>query len=456
MYQRQHHLTSRPFAAGPQPERYVATSAAERARIGLAACLGRASGAGLLIGPTGTGKTLLALRLAEELRGACSPIVVNASQLTNRRALLQAILHRLAQPYRGFDEGELRLSLTDLLTHSDRCAGGLLLVIDDAQLLPPRLWAELRWLLDLQRQGQPVVRLLLAGNGSLEEILAQPRLESLTQSIAARAYLEPLSAGETEAYLRKQIELAGGDSERVFAADAYRAVHAATDGIPRLINQVADHALLIGYADAAPLVDGARIEQAWSDLQQMPAIWSGNRNRPATSHDAGDAPHVIEFGSLDDASAPPAVEQREGEPPVNEPRLKLVDHEEYQPEGAGNEVELTFSSLSAGLWDAFAEEEIVIDRYAELDARRLPRAPLTPQAEVQELSAALRAIEELQHLVDPLRAEAEMPRPFVPLPTGEPEIVIVEDDAPQSRPAAPAAAKKVEYRQLFARLRGSK
>lgn len=458
MYERFFELTSRPFTTAPQPARFVPTTAAERARQTLINCLERAAGTALLIGPTGTGKTLTARVIAEQLRGSCAPLLLNAGQLTTRRALLQALLHGLSQPYRGLEDGELRLALADVLAHSDRCAGGLLLAIDDAQLLSLRLFEELRWLTGLQRQNQPAVRLLLTGAGALEETLAQPKLESLAQTIAARAYLEPLSAGETETYLRRQIELAGGDADRVFAPDAYRAVQAATDGIARLVNQVADHALLMAYVDGAKPLCAARIEQAWSDLQQMPAIWSGER-RPAAADEQAGAPHVIEFGSLDE-SADESARCAADEPnlaahsPVAERRFKLVDHDDYRPAGVEPEIELGFGGLALSDWDALAEEEIVVDHYAELDARRLPRAPRDSHADVQELSETLRAIEELQQIVDPLRAEPGDPPRFGPPTTGRPEIVIVEDE-PAPRHAKAQAAKKVEYRQLFAKLRGS-
>lgn len=444
MYERFFQLSSRPFLAAPQPARFVAASAAERARESLQGCLERSCGVALLLGPTGCGKTLLTQVLAEDLRGSATPVALSAAQLTTRRALVQAILHRLGRPFRGMDACELRLTLGDLLTQSDRYPGGVLLVVDDAQLLPLRVFEELRWLTGLQRQAQGAIRLLLAGGPALEETLTQPQLESLAQSIAARAYLEPLQRSETVVYLRRQIEMSGGHADEIFADEVYEAVHAATDGIPRLINQVVDHALVLAYADAERRIDAARIEQAWSELQQMPAVWNAARSAPQAA-EAG-APQVIEFGSLDDEPACDlGAEDAFDANQSAAKRIRLFDDDEYQPP-AEPEVELSFAATARAESDAFAEEELVIDRYAELDARRLPRAPISPRSDVQELVAALANVRELQDIVAPLRSES---RPAA----SPPEIVIVDDERPTAAVGQPAA-RKMEYRQLFARLRG--
>ena len=69
-------------------------------------------------------------------------------------------------------------------------------------------------------------------------------------------------------------------------------VHKATDGVPRLINQVCDHVLLLAYAAGIRRIEPAHVEEAWADLQQLPTPW----NEPAAP--ASDS--LIEFGGLDD------------------------------------------------------------------------------------------------------------------------------------------------------------
>ena len=147
---------------------------------------------------------------------------------------------------------------------------------------------------NLVRDGQPRVRLVLAGSPALEERFASPKLDSFSQRLAARCYLAALNREETTHYARFQISVVGGDPDRVFDGSAYESIYRATDGIPRLINQVCDHALILTALGECRTVTAAAIEEAWSDLQQLPTPWQpGSNGREA-------APAVVEFAPLDD------------------------------------------------------------------------------------------------------------------------------------------------------------
>ena len=94
----------------------------------------------MVVGSAGTGKTLLCQLLAEQLRGQFQVVLLSGGRLGTRRALLQAILYELGQPYRGMDEGELRLSLAEYLTRSDDCRHGVVLLVDEAHLCRSACW----------------------------------------------------------------------------------------------------------------------------------------------------------------------------------------------------------------------------------------------------------------------------------------------------------------------------
>ena len=273
MYESYYGLFRRPFPAAPDAARYCGVGASEQARQTIARCIERAEGPALLVGPSGVGKSLLLNVLAEQYRGRFLIAALNSSGLCTRRALLQNILFELKLPYRDLDEGELRLSLIDRL--EPRNSGeGLLLLIDEAHTLPLRLLEEVRLITNLVRDGQPRVRLVLAAGPAMEERLANPKLDSFQQRIAARCYLHPLNRGECDRYVDSQWTAAGGASGRAFAPEALRAIFAATDGVPRLVNQLCDHALLLGATQGLPTLTAATIEAAWSDLQQLPLPWA--------------------------------------------------------------------------------------------------------------------------------------------------------------------------------------
>jgi general secretion pathway protein A len=229
MYEDYFGLCKRPFAAVPRVDQYYAAAAIEAARQTLARCIERAEGPGLVVGPSGTGKTLLCRILAEQFKDTFEAVLLSSGRLSTRRALLQAILFGMGRPYRGMDEGELRLAMVDHLTAGDDCPQGMLLLVDEAHTLPLRLLEEIRMITNLVSGGQARVRLVLAGGSVLEERFASPKLNCFNQRIAARCYLESFNREETEGYIHAQIKWAGGEGPEVIPSDACHAVYQASD-----------------------------------------------------------------------------------------------------------------------------------------------------------------------------------------------------------------------------------
>ena len=184
--------------------------------------------------------------------------------------------------------------MVDYLTLGKSPYRGMVLIVDEAHTLPLRLLDEIRMLTNLSGQERPLVRLVLAGNGTLEERFAGPKMESFNQRISTRCYLESLGRSETQDYIYAQIDLAGGCGIDLFSEDACQNVFKATDGVPRLINQLCDHALLVAFAAGRSTVDPAQIDEAWADLQQLPTPWNGDGQREQCG--------VIEFGRIDDSA----------------------------------------------------------------------------------------------------------------------------------------------------------
>jgi hypothetical protein len=196
------------------------------------------------------------------------------------------------------EEGEMRLFLIDQVSPCRDRAAGLVLLVDEAQFLSLRLLDEIRMLSNLVREGQPRVHVVLAGNPLLEERFTLPKLTAFNQRVAARCYLSALSREETSRYVRSQIEWSGGTPDELFTHDAIGAIYNATDGVPRLINQVCDHALIMASAGGKQLIGEEGIEEAWADLQQLPAPFVNSRTSIAST--GGD---FIEFGTLIDEQA---------------------------------------------------------------------------------------------------------------------------------------------------------
>ncbi len=404
MYESFFGLSDRPFAAAPSARRYFPAAIIEAARQSLGRCIDRAEGAALLLGPAGTGKSILCQVLAEQFRSRFFVALLASGRLETRRALLQAILFELKLPYRGMDEGELRLSLVDYLVAQETKNLGLLLIVDEAHSLPLRLLEEIHQFTNLVRGGLPRVRIVLSGSAVLEEHLGCAKLESFNQRIAARCYLQPFDHSQTLGYVRHAISAAGGDADQVFTADGLDAVHRVTEGVPRLVNQLCDHTLLLACAAGTRQLSAGGIEEAWADLQQLPTPWNSTPGVESPSAD------IIEFGSLDEpvvaARIAPDSEPRlhavaadddslfKGEPTQRIQRIKerlgTID-EQFQPAGTiGPEVELVFSQAEVNPFEeSFDEEEMIVDRFATASTKLLAHAPVVQSTEGAELASLL-------------------------------------------------------------------
>lgn len=510
MYETFFHLTARPFASAPDPAAYFPAATIEQTRQTVLRCVERCEGLALVIGAPGAGKTLLCKLLQAQLSGRFETVELIGAGISHRRGLYQSLLRDLRLPYR-LEEGELRLSLADYIAHGATTREGLVILIDEAQALSVPLVEELRLLTNLARDGQPWTRVVLVGTPELEERLASPKLESFNQRIAARCYLQPFTADETRAYVTTRIAECGAAIDGVFTGEALGRIYHATDGIPRLVNQVCDHALVLAYAGGTRGIDAAGIEEAWSDLQQLPAPFG-----PAVRFDEGHenqvaAASVIEFGSLDDEDtgpAAPAVASLTAEAVSESHTIEVAVHasdnlerieahlgrleQEYTAEES-MKPHLAFAFRESGKTGGrrFEEEEIVVDRYAELDAVQATRPRvqsqegrslwpmLQPFAGAQPAASNVRpattppATATRPRPAEPASVAASAPQPAVfgpttvaakPLPQAAPpavsidnddDLIVVEEDIDtlSITTARRPPVRRQEYRQLFAKLR---
>jgi type II secretory pathway predicted ATPase ExeA len=399
MYEAYFKFSARPFLAAPDPARYVATALIEDGRRTLLRSIERAEGPGLIVGPAGTGKSMLCRVLAGELADRFGVALLVSGRFARRRELLQAILHELGLPYRGLEEGELRLSLLDALHPAPTRQDGLLLIVDEAHSLNFRLLEEIRMLTNLVRDGVPRVRVVLAGNNILEERFANPKLNSFSQRLAARVYLDSLDSSETTNFVRAQIAAVGGDPSRLFDNEALRCVHRASDGTPRLINQVCDHALMLAALDGARQVTARIVEESWADLQRLPSPWTQPER-------ISRAEQVVEFGGLDEptdervAAIPfPASAQRlqlsnagEGEDESDDADVMSSELDSFadRQDPTGTEVDLDFPEFGDPFSEQFQDEEVVLDRYGS-DAELFDALPKVTCSESRQLAALLAA-----------------------------------------------------------------
>jgi len=276
MYLEHYGLKEAPFSITPDP-RFVFLS--ERHRDALAHLLygiGQGGGGGFvqLTGEVGTGKTTLCRLLLEQLpENTRVALVLNPK--VSPLELVETICEELKLDIDG-RQGSLK-GMVDVLNAYllDAYAQGLrvVLIVDEAQNLSGEALEQVRLLTNLETPTQKLLQIILLGQPELREMLSRPELRQLAQRITARYHLTPLTAEETEAYVRHRLAVAGAQ-KFPFTKLGLRRIHQHSGGVPRLINIIADRSLMAGYAqDLAQIgertVDRAALEALESPIRRL-------------------------------------------------------------------------------------------------------------------------------------------------------------------------------------------
>lgn len=261
MYHAHWGLDRSPFAGGDAPSFYDGESQTEAlARLRYVAEQRRHA---LLAGGRGVGKSMLLRQFAESRRYEGQPTaLMSLAGLAPREFLWQIAAQLSLGPRASDDAVQLFRRLTD---HGAAVAwgsgAGMALLLDDADQAGADVRQQLLRLVGLASAATPWLTLVLATTPSGARRLGDELLDALD----LRVELEPWSEPEMVGYIQHALVEAGADRP-IFEDEALSAMHALTDGVPRKINRLADHALLGGAAEGCEMVDAAMIEAAHDAL----------------------------------------------------------------------------------------------------------------------------------------------------------------------------------------------
>ena len=252
MYEEFYHLKEKPFTLSPDPAFLFLGKSHKRALNILEYGVESDAGITVISGEVGTGKTTLVRGLVGELGDD-----VTIGLITNTQRdfgdLLKWVLMSYGIETDETDRVRLYRLLVDFITIEHREGRRVLLIIDEAQNLGPEALEDIRMLTNINVDKDLVLQLILVGQPELVELLRKKELRQFAQRVSADYLLQPLTFGETQAYIRHRIKVAGGD-EDLFAQTAFATVYYHSGGIPRIINTICDMALVYGYADEAPRI----------------------------------------------------------------------------------------------------------------------------------------------------------------------------------------------------------
>jgi len=266
-------LTEKPFAITPDPRYLYLSERHAEALAHLAYGIAEAGGFIQLTGEVGTGKTTVLRSLLQQLPPHCDVALILNPRVTPAE-FLQCICDELHVQVAAATAGSVK-SLVDLLTHFLLDAHGrsrrVVLMVDEAQNLSPDVLEQVRLLTNLETATQKLLQILLIGQPELRAALAQPELRQLAQRVTGRYHLEALRRPETIAYIRHRLRVAGATRD-LFSSGALGELHRLSRGVPRIINVIADRALLGAYTREEHRVTGDLVRRAASEVYGRPVL----------------------------------------------------------------------------------------------------------------------------------------------------------------------------------------
>lgn len=267
-------LQEKPFSISPNPHYLFLSERHKEALAHLTYGLGEDGGFVLLTGEVGTGKTTITRNMLEQLPENTQVAMIHNPALSELE-LLASICDELSIDYDA--KNATLKSLTDVIKkhlEANHNAGGhTILIIDEAQLLAPDVLEQLRLLTNIETNHKKLLQIVLIGQPELQALLKRNELRQLAQRITARYHLLPLTQGQTAAYIKHRLHIAGCD-KGIFSLDAMQTVHQLTGGVPRLMNLVCERALVGAFAKQQLVVDSKIVEKSATEALPVDFIAS--------------------------------------------------------------------------------------------------------------------------------------------------------------------------------------
>ncbi len=261
-------LQAKPFALTPNPA-FLVRLAPYRACLNLLrVALAEGEGFIKVTGEVGTGKTLLCRAFLNSLnRGHYQPAWLPNSGLSPLE-LQQALLRELQVPGTPLPEPHALLdALNRRLIELAAAGKSTVLLIDEAQALPPETLEAVRLLTNLETERRKLLQVVLFGQPELDRLIERPEFRQLRQRITFSYCLEPLDRRDTEQYVNQRLAQAGHRGAPLFAASALNLLARASGGIPRLINILAHKALMVAFGQGRRRVEAAHVRRALRDTE---------------------------------------------------------------------------------------------------------------------------------------------------------------------------------------------
>lgn len=293
MYKSFFHLKSGPFGTSPDPRFLYMMPHTREALACLEYGISARKGFIVLTGEVGTGKTTLlrrALASFDQSRVFTSFVFNPRFDVLD---FLEFVLSDFGITPASRTKSGMLIQLNRWLVERFRREETCVIVVDEAQNLSWELMEEIRLLTNLETSSEKLVQIVLSGQPELEEKLRQPNVRQLRQRISLWCRTQAITAEQTADYIAQRLLIAG-TSDTIFSRDAVAAIHRASCGIPRTINIICEHALILGYVEQLHQISAAVVFAVVQDLNldTLPFVVSSTQSGFPAARQSGDQDHT--------------------------------------------------------------------------------------------------------------------------------------------------------------------
>jgi len=297
MYLKHFQFSELPFNMTPNSRFFFASSKHTEALSTMVYAVEQRKGFVVITGEIGSGKTTVCRSLLNQLNAQTETALITNTHISGKDLLL-CVLEDLGVEYTPGSKARLLSQLNMYLIEQLRNDRNVVLIIDEAQNLTPNVLEEVRMLSNLETENEKLIQIIFLGQPELKQKLALPRLEQLRQRIAVFFHLQPLNFQDTKAYIQHRVNVASGSTREYFTPQAVEMVFGFSKGVPRMVNQICDSALLSAYIYGVQMVDD-KIMQEVINESPVQQIMSGSKKKVADKLDeANVSQDVWNIGSI--------------------------------------------------------------------------------------------------------------------------------------------------------------
>ena len=314
MYKTHFGLKKRPFRAHAAGSDVFVGPQTASTMAGLKKALTASDTIVAVSGPVGVGKTTL-VRRALEAVGEKQIIIPVARMQLGHDEVLELLLEEMGAQLPASTVQRFTTLRRLFKEHAENGAR-VFVIVEDAARVGADALSELEALTAADSGVSEGANIVLMGDENINDVLAAPRLARLKQRLRWRHAVQPLSASELTAYFKHCFRLAGKEYDTLFDEGAAELLHALSDGIPRMANNLVESVLTAAAEANKARVDINLIKKVAGDEYGM------NTGEPARA----DVPVAAE---PEVTPVPQAVFEEPETAPIPEP---VAGEPEPQPE----------------------------------------------------------------------------------------------------------------------------